>query len=407
MNSSNQTYTINDRTKKICYVLIGIGVLGLVYGFVTGASGDRIWANLLINSFFFLGIAVASTFFMALQYATEAAYAVTVKRVYEAISDYILPGAICLVVVLLGSTFHINHLYHWMDSSVMHELNADGTANEHYDEVLAGKSGYLNLPFFWIRTLLYLGVWWWMQRGFRKRSLEEDLTGDINIHWKNRKMGAIFLIFYGVTSSTSAWDWIMSLDAHWYSTMFGWYTFAGTWISAIIMIIFFTLYLKRRGYLQEVNESHLHDLGKWMFAVSFLWTYLYFCQFMLIWYSNIPEEVTYYQVRWEFYKPIMWGMFFVNFLFPMLLLMSRDAKRNAKYLVFVGPIIFFSHWVDIYQMVMPSAVVADWHLFNPLELGLFCGFLGLFLFMVHRALTKAPLMVKNHPYLEESLHHEV
>ena len=176
------------------------------------------------------------------------------------------------------------------------------------------------------------------------------------------------------------------------------------WISAIIMIILFTLYLKRKGYLQEVNENHLHDLGKWMFAISFLWTYLWFCQFMLIWYANIPEEVTYFRARFNDYKWVMWTMFFINFSLPMLLLMARDAKRNTGYLLWVGCIIFFTHWVDVYQMVMPGTVGGEWHFWSPLELGMFCGFLGVFLYVVHTSLTKAPLMVQKHPFLEECKH---
>ena len=393
-------YTIADRTKKIIYALIGIGLLGLVYGVVTKAGGQRIWANVLVNSYFFLGIGMAATFFMALQYATESHYAVPVKRVYEAISGYLPVGAITLVVVLLVGSLGGHHLYHWME----HGITDKGS--EHYDKVIAAKSPYLNQPFFWIRTLVYLGAWILFQRGFRKRSLEEDLAGGVDIHWKNVKLAAIFLIIYGVTSSTSTWDWIMSIDAHWFSTMFGWYVFSGTWVSAMIMIILFTLYLKKKGYLQQVNEYHLHDIGKWMFAVSILWTYLWFCQFMLIWYANIPEEVTYFQARFEDYKPVMWTMFFVNFALPLIFLMSRDAKRNAGFLSFVACVIFFFHWVDVYQMIMPGTVGADWHFFSLLELGMFCGFLGLFLLVVHTQLTKASLMVKNHVYLEESLHHE-
>ncbi|MBN8703597.1 MAG: quinol:cytochrome C oxidoreductase [Bacteroidetes bacterium] len=382
---------------------MGVGLVGVILGLVLAHDehlGQRLWANVLMNSFFFLGISVAALFFWTLQYATESAYAVAVKRVYEAIAGYLPVGAITLIIVLLASSLGFNHIYHWMAHGI-----SDPTS-EHYDEVIAGKSGYLNLPFFWIRTLAYLGIWYLFYKGFRKRSLQEDLEGGLDIHWKNVKMAAIFLVLYGVTSSTSAWDWLMSIDTHWYSTMFGWYIFSGTWCSSMIMLILFILFLKSKGYLQQVNDSHIHDIGKWMFATSFLWSYLWFCQFMLIWYANIPEEITYFQTRFDLYKPVMWTTFFVNFALPMIFLIARDAKRNPKFLAVVGCIIFFFHWVDLFQIVMPGTVGAHWYFFNPLELGMFMMFLGLFLFVVHTQLTKAPLMVKNHPYLDESLHHE-
>ena len=202
-------------------------------------------------------------------------------------------------------------------------------------------------------------------------------------------------------------SWMMSLDVHWFSTMYGWYAFAGMWVSAMTTIMLTTLFLKRKGYLQNVNQSHIHDIGKWMFAISFLWSYLWFCQFMLIWYTNIPEEIIYFQDRLHNYgyMGLMWTVFIMNFAFPMILLMSRDAKRNYYFLVIVGTIILIGHWLDVYDMVMPATVKADHHL-GWIEIGTCLGFVGLLIFVVHRALAKAPLTVQKHPYLEESLHHQ-
>jgi hypothetical protein len=197
----------------------------------------------------------------------------------------------------------------------------------------------------------------------------------------------------------------MSLEPHWFSTLYGWYVFSGMWVTAIITFIMLTLYLKSKGHLNEVNENHLHDLGKWMFAISFLWSYLWFFQMQLIWYANIPEEVSYYQFRNEHYKFPYYFMFVINFALPMLVLMSRDAKRNYKLLMFVGLVIFFGHWLDVFVMVMPGTVKQHWQ-FGLLEIGMFLMFLGLFIFVVLRELSKAPLVPKNHPYLEESIHHQ-
>lgn len=394
------TYTLTDKIKRTCFILMGIGVLALIYGLVTGIEGQRIWANVLVNSFFFMAIALGATFFLSLQYATEAGYGVTTKRVTEAVTTYLPIGLGFMLLVFIAGALHLNHLYEWMNPATYTE------GSEEYDEIIAGKHGYLNIPFFFARAIVYMLVWVYFQRLFRKRSLEADLLGDSehNIHFSNMKMAAIFLVFFGVTSSTAAWDWLLSIDVHWFSTMFGWYIFSGMWVTAMIVIILLTLHLKSKGHLKEVNENHLHDLGKWMFAISFLWTYLFFCQFMLIWYSNIPEEITYFQHRWAHYMPLFWTTFFINFLFPMIVLMTRDAKRNPKLLTVIGVIIFIGHWLDVYMIVMPGTVGHHWHLLSPLEIGMALGFLGLFVYVILSSVAKAPLMVKNHPYLDESIH---
>jgi hypothetical protein len=413
---NNLNYTITSRTRNITFGLMAIGLITIIGGFISdaapqGVNADeyhhtRIWANLLVNGWFFMGIGLLATFFMALQYAAEVAWSVAVKRVYEAISCYLPVGATIIFLILLAGQLHIHHLYEWMDPEVIDK------SSPKYDEMIANKGGYFGIGawnwFFWLRTIAYLVIWNLFQRGFRKRSIEEDMQGGTAIHYKNMAKAAMFLVFFAVTSSTSAWDWMMSLDVHWFSTMYGWYSFAGMWISAMITIILFVIYLKRKGYLQHVNDSHIHDLGKWVFAVSFLWSYLWFCQFLLIWYTNIPEEIIYFQDRLHNYgyMGLMWTVFFMNFVFPMILLMSRDAKRNYFFLVFVGSIIFIGHWLDVFMMVMPGTVHGHWHL-GWIELGTALGFLGLLLFVVHRALAKAPLEIKNHPYIDESLHHHI
>lgn len=379
-------------------ILMLIGVISAVYGFMTDHTPhhNRFWANLLINGFFYFAISLGALFFLALQYATEASYMVVLKRVIEGISQYIYVGSAILIIVFLGGTLHWHHLYHWMDPEVF-DINS-----EHYDKIIAGKAAYLNQPFFWIRTLLYLGVWTYFAKLFRKRSLLEDQEGGSKIHFKNMSLAAIFLVFFAFTSSTAAWDWIMSIDTHWFSTLFGWYVFSGIWVSFMIFFVLITIYLKSKGYLPHVNQSHIHDTGKWMFAISFLWTYLWFSQFMLIWYSNMPEEVTYYITRIKDFKWLFFGVFFTNFLFPMVILMARDAKRQIGYLITVGVIIFVGHWLDVYMMIVPGSVG---HLhFGFMEIGMFLGFLGLFLYIVFNAFSKAPLTVEKHPFLDESKH---
>jgi hypothetical protein len=409
---TNNNYTFTSKTKNITFGLMAVGLITIIAGFIMDKAPEgvdaeeyhhtRIWANILVNGWFYMGIGLLATFFMALQYAAEVAWSVAVKRVYEAISCYLPVGGLIMVIILICGQLHLHHLYHWMDTDTIDPNSPK------YDEVIAGKHAYFGAGnwFFWLRTLIYVGVWSWFQKGFIKSSVEQDLQGGTKLHFKTMGRAATFLVFFAVTSSTAAWDWMMSLDVHWFSTMYGWYAFSGMWISAMTTIILFILYLKRRGYLAQVNDSHIHDVGKWVFAISFLWSYLWFCQFMLIWYTDIPEEIIYFHDRLHSfgYMGLMWTVFAMNFAFPMILLMSRDAKRNYYFLLIVGCIIFVGHWLDVYMMVMPGTVHGNHHL-GWMELGTALGFLGLMLFVIHSALAKRPLMVQQHPYLDESLHH--
>lgn len=400
-------YQVSNKAKIWTTVLMVVGIvftgIGVIAAAGDGHLGQKFLGNLLSNSFFFFSIAISAMFFLALQYATESGWYVYVKRVIEAVTGFLPMGMGLLVITFLSLTFtNGSHIYMWMDPEVMQEGGA------HYDELSAGKGIYLNKIFFWVRTLAYLGIYYIMWKGFMKRSIEQDNNPDLaeQIHFKNYRRGALFLVFFAVFSSTSSWDWIMSIDIHWFSTLFGWYVFAGSWTSAMVVIIILLLYLKKLGYLPKVSESHIHDIGKWVFATSFLWAYLWYSQYMLIWYANIPEETTYYLMRIEHYKLLYFGMFIINFAFPMLILMSRDAKRHAGILTFVGLVILAGHWLDVWIMVMggsmgPTASIGF------MEIGMAVLFLGLFVRVILVKLSQSPLVSKNHPFLDESLHHEI
>lgn len=399
-------FTLSNRAKKTFIGLVAVGLVALIIGMITdhsGETGTRFWSNLLINGFFFFGISLGALFFLALQHATETGWFVAVKRVIEGVITWLPYGMGVLVIVFLAATFHMNHIYHWMDP----ETYTEGSA--HYDAIIANKRPYLNEIFFWIRTIAYFLVYYMFWKGFRSRSLKQDNADPTlanEIHFQNYRKGALFLVFFAVFSSTSSWDWLMSIDTHWFSTLFGWYIFAGMWCGAMILIVAVTLYLKSKGHLENVNESHIHDLGKWTFAVSFLWSYLWFSQYMLIWYSNIPEESIYFVQRIEEYRFLFYFTFVINFAVPMLLLMSRDAKRNANILLAVCAIIFIGHWLDIFLVVTPGTMYNHGGV-SLLEIGMFLMFTGAFLFVIFNSLTKAPLMVAGDPYLDESLHHEI
>lgn len=355
---------------------------------------NKPWSALYVACLFFFLTSVGVLAFYAIQHASQAGWSPVVFRVMEGITAYMLPGAIILFVILLLSASHFNHIFVWMD--------ADVVAN---DKVIQGKSSFLNIPFFLIRAAVFMAGWLLYRFVSRKYSLKQDNEPEnaVLIHKKLLKASAAFLVFFIVTESIAAWDWIMSVDPHWYSTLFGWYVFASFFVSGITVITLVTIYLKSKGLLEYVNKSHLHDLAKFMFAISIFWTYLWFSQFMLIWYSNIPEEVTYFIQRIEDYTLPFFGMMAINLIFPLVILMSADFKRVNWIVVFVGITILCGHYLDFFVMIMPATVGDQWSIGLP-ELSSIAFFLGLFIFVVFSALAKYPLLAKNNPLIEESKH---
>jgi hypothetical protein len=358
---------------------------------------NRPWSALYIASFFFFMIALGALAFYAIQYAAQAGWSPILFRVMEGITGYLPVASVLVFVLLLASAFHFNHIFHWMDPELVNPESA------HYDKIIAGKSGYLNVPFFLIRALFFLLGWNAYRWLSRKYSLADDTAEDQSFFKKNFKLSAGFLVFFIVTESIMSWDWIMSFDPHWFSTLFGWYVFAGMMVCAITVIALVTIYLKSQGYLEEVNDSHIHDLAKFMFGFSIFWTYLWFSQFMLIWYADIPEEVTYFVTRIEQYKLPFFGMIAMNFVFPLLLLMNSDYKRVNWFVVMAGIVILAGHYLDVFNMVMPATVGESWTIGVP-ELGALMFFFGLFIYVVFTTLTKAPLVPKNNPFIKESKH---
>jgi hypothetical protein len=391
-------YTVTKNSKLISYALMAIGLIAVIVGFTT--DPHRAWPSLLINNYFFLAIGAFSIFFVALQYVAEAGWATPFKRVAEAISSYFLVSGIIMLFIIVAGIMHWHHIYHWMETGITDPLN------EHYDAIIAGKSAYLNGPFFFIRACVYIFGWWYASKRLIKLSRNEDRDGGTVNHFKSITVSAVFIGFFGYTSSMMAWDWIMSIDSHWFSTLFGWFVFSSMGVTGFTSIALVSIFLKRQGYLEYVNDNHIHDLGKWIFSFSILWTYMWFSQFMLIWYSNIPEEVTYYMARWDNYNALFWVTSGINFIFPLLLLMGRDTKRNFGYIVTVGIIVLIGHWFNIYLLIAPGTLGEHWHI-GFVEFGMLLGFLGLFILIVLKALTKAPLFVENHPFADESKHHHI
>jgi hypothetical protein len=407
-HSFDEQFEFKGKARTWSLIMIAVGVIGLLFGFLTG-DGERTFANLLLNGYYLSCICICGIFFCALQYVAQAGWSTAVLRVPQAFAKVLPYAGIILLAIICAGLFithtgpneegkmtTIPYLYKlWALKGVTIK------GSENYDAIITAKSGYLNIPFFLIRLVIYLGSYAWLGQLLVKYSNNEDELGGMFNYNKSFKVSVLF-----------AFDTIMSLEAHWFSTMFGWYNFAALWVGGLSVITLTLIILREAGYMQWVTEDHLHNLGQLMFGFSVFWTYLWFAQFLLTWYANIPEEAAYFYRRWEpQFKPWFWLNIVINFLTPLLVLMSRDAKRRVKVLKVACIILICGHWLDYWQMIMPGTVGPREHWYNEIgiiEICLFVGFAGLFIFMLSTALSKfKSLIPKKHPLLEESLHHHL
>lgn len=443
-------YTMGSATRTTLIGGVVLGLICLVLSFFNDdtAHHTRIWSNWLHNSVFFLGISFMSLFLVAAKVLFYSGWHTVFKRVWEAYAQF-LPVAIILMIPIAIGTYGMHHLYHWSDTSAF----AD-------DKLLEAKSSFLN-PIWYIAAAIVIPAIWYFVFAVRLRSLSKDEdengTMDYAQHKSMRKTAGIFLPIAAFSSAAVIWLLIMSVDAHWYSTLFAWYATASWLVSAVGLTILVLVFLKTLGYFGQVTIEHIHDLGKYLFAFSIFWTYLWFSQFMLIWYGNVGEETVYFQTRMEQFPVLFWANLGINFLLPFLILMANTTKRKLGILSFVAVMCVFGHWLDFFQMLKPGILEtaihaehvesvaghdADLHMDDAhtsgddhaahgddhaadaghhgehksyagfmvpglIEIGTFLGFLSLFFLITLTALSKANLVPKNDPYLDESLHHHV
>ncbi|MEO3405317.1 quinol:cytochrome C oxidoreductase [Mucilaginibacter sp. CAU 1740] len=415
-NNFDARYEFVGKAKTWSLAAIVVGLVIVALGFAVGQT-ERTFANLLIMSYYFAAVCMCGIFFCAVQYAAQAGWSASMIRIPQAFGKVLPIAALILIAVVLAGLSITHHVTNEEGKEVVAPYlykiwGAVGVTDPHsenYNAIIAGKSGYMNKWFFLGRLVVFLGSYCIFGRLLAKYSELEDDLGGMFYYKKSFNMSCLFLVIFGFTTPIYAFDTIMSLEAEWFSTMFGWYNFAAMWVSGLSVITLVLIRLKRIGYFEWVTEDHMHSLTKFIFGFSIFWTYVWFAQFLLIYYANLPEETVYFFKRWEpEFKPWFWINIVINFLTPLLVLMSRDSKRIYRTVEIMCIILIIGHWLDYFMMVMPGTIGPTEHWYTEIswiEAGTFIGFGGLFTFLAMTALTKfKALAPKKHPFLSESLH---
>ncbi|EHQ28035.1 hypothetical protein [Mucilaginibacter paludis] len=414
-NNFDQGFVFAGKAKTFSLIAIVIGIICVAFGLYTHT--ERTFDNLLLMGYYFTCVCLAGLFFCAVQYVAQAGWSASLIRIPQAFAKTLPYAAVVLVLIVIAglSLTHkvINEEGKEVVAPYLYKLWAikgvEVKGSETYDAIIAGKHSFLNIPFFLGRLIGFLGIYSIFGYLLVKYSKNEDEIGGMSNYEKSFKMACIFLVILGFTSPIFAFDTIMSLEAHWFSTMFGWYNFAAMWVSGLATITLVLILLRQAGYFSWITQDHLHNLGQLIFGFSIFWTYVWFAQFLLIYYANLPEEAVYFYKRWEpEFKPWFWLNIIINFGTPVLLLMSRDAKRLTSRLKYVCIVLLLGHWLDYYMMIMPGTVGGEGRDFGIIEIGTAIGFGGLFVFGMLASLSRFKYLVpKNHPFLQESLHHHI
>lgn len=372
---------------RMFLLLVALGAAVVAGGLVL--DPQRIWPNLLLAGFYVVGVGLAAGLLVAFSHISNAGWLTAIRRVPEAMASNVYVGGLWMILLLAG----VHSLYEWS--------HADAVAA---DELLQKKEFWLNVPFFSVRTVVYVALWSLCTYLLVRTSRQQDETGDVGLTLRNRSIAAVFTVVFTLTFWIASMDWIMSLEPHWYSTIFGVYNFSGTFTAGVAAVTVAVIVLRRRGYLKEfVRDDHLHDLGKLLFAFSTFWMYIWFSQYLLIWYANIPEETIYFIKR----ETAGWGTFTIlvllfNWVIPFIVLMPRSAKRNEGVLLRVSMVVLVGHWIDLFWMILPTFMPGS-PAFNIWEVGPIVLAGGVVCLATIRSLTRARLIPVKDPMLPESL----
>lgn len=383
--------TVNSSLKVFYTAAMFFGLIAFVVTLYLDSK--RAWHAFLVGFFYFTTIGMGGFFFTAIQHATKAGWSVNVRRLCESFTAF-LPVAFVLGIALL---FGSHNLYEW--------THAEEVAK---DALLQHKAGYLNQTFFMIRFVGFFLLWIFIAKKMVKNSVEQDASGSQELTVKNTGLSILALVVFALSFSLFSVDVLMSLAPHWFSTIFGVYTFSGLFQSTMASMILLILYMQGNGQLKGyVTSDHLHDLGKFLFGFTVFWAYIAFSQYMLIWYANLPEETVFFMPRssgsWAL---VSLGLLLFKFIVPFFALLPRWAKRTPKHLGAVSILILIMQFVDIYWLVYPSLDENN-VIFGIQEVVIFLGFAGAFVFMVTRFLSQHSIVPIKDPRIKESLHHHV
>lgn len=389
MEKQNQEFRLSGTAyfKKQALVTGIAGLIATFAGFFIDQT--QFFFSYLTAYMFWLTLVLGALFFTQLHHISGADWSIVLRRIIETVMISLPLMAILVIPILFG----LHDLYHWS--------HADSVAA---DPVLLKKSAYLNPVFFTIRVILYFAIWILLARRLYQTSLAQDASFQPEQIMKMRKISAPGMILFALSITFASFDLLMSLDAHWYSTIFGVYIFGGSFLVILTFIVIFSLYLRKRGILAEtITIEHYHDLGKFLFAFIIFWGYIGFSQYFLIWYANIPEETIWYLHRWEgSWKIVTMILVFGHFLIPFIFLMPRFTKRNLSGLRFIAIWIFIMHWIDIYWIVMPNFSHHGVHL-SWIDLTAFLGIGGIFLWYFLNKYYANALVPVSDPRLEISI----
>jgi len=371
------------------WALFTLGLLLGVIAFFTDYS--RAMENYLLAYIFILSIGLGSLFLIALEYITNTEWSVPFRRIVEFLAA-IIPFLLILVIPLL---LNVHEVFHW--------TNKDAVES---DKLLQGKAPYLNVPFFLIRTFGIILLWILIYYLLIKNSKKQDTTGDQNLTRKNIIISAVFMPLFALTATLTAIDWLMSVEPHWFSTIFGVYFFSGTVVGVLAAFTLIVVIMMEKGFLHpKINTDHLYSLGALMFAFINFWGYIAFSQYLLVWYADLPEENFWFLSRWQG----GWAMFsialiIIHFVVPYSLLLSQSAKMDPKRLKLTSIWILFAHWFDLYWLIMPSLVnKGNGYLFSWIDFVFPIGVVGVIILVFKMAAKGNNLIPLKDPKLQRGL----
>ncbi|MGE4170463.1 MAG: quinol:cytochrome C oxidoreductase [Candidatus Margulisiibacteriota bacterium] len=367
----------------------GVGLLGLAASFFFYTKdAHHFFYSYLMAFTFFLTLTLGSLFFVLIQFLVRAGWSVVLRRLPEVVMKNFWIMAIFFIPILFGA----HDLYHWMDKEVVAA-----------DKLLQWKSGYLNLKFFLIRAAIFFGIWIWLSSVFFKGSVGQDTSGDPAVTLKLQKYSTFGVLLFALSLTFAGVDWVMSLTPHWYSTMFGVYFFAGSMVSSLCLISIMALILRAKGFLKDViTVEHYHDLGKLIFGFNIFWTYIAFGQYFLIWYANVPEETEFFMHHFAgSWNSVGILLAVGHFAIPLILFMSRYAKRNLVVHFMMACWIVLMQLVDVYWLIMPNAYPTGVHI-TAMDIAALLGIGGIFVAFVFHRLGRVALYPVRDPRLAES-----